>query len=76
VTVELGFLLETQIPVSDPDRPPPELQTSFTWTGYVLKHTHQEVDKWEWIWLAAHRVLLSRSRNSKEVNFKLVGLWL
>lgn len=69
VTMELGFQLETQIPVCDLTSLPQfsRLHTESS----AFRCTFLEVDGWQWIWLTAHRVLLGRSGNSK-VNFKLV----
>lgn len=69
VTVELGFQLETQIPVCDLASLPRFSRLHSESRAFMS--TFPVVDGWQWIWLTAHRVLLGRSRNSK-VNFKLV----
>lgn len=53
--LELGFQLETRIPVCDLTSLS-KLSRLHT-EGWVFRCTFLEVDGWEWIWLTAHRLL-------------------
>lgn len=54
---KLSFQLQTEIPVSNPEPRSPR-SSRHECSGCILKYICHELDKWEWIWLTAHRLLL------------------